>query len=258
METQTSSRSTIDNRAKISALKDQLQKHPIASAVSIVAANFIFTLLILLLTKAYFPGLDAAFVGITAQTGLLILVLSGLGWWQEAGYNRIREWHNLNLLWLPALVILVPPFLLGIHPMQPGTLLYLLAGYLLTGITEEGIFRGLILRVLKPIGPTRAVIISAVLFGLSHLVNLLTRSNPLIVVAQCIGAFCDGAAFAAIRLKTNTLWPLILLHMLHDLLLKFTRLPAIPLDVAQVTILMIYGFYILQNTKAAPMTAARH
>jgi hypothetical protein len=82
------------------------------------------------------------------------------------------------------------------------------------------------------------------------------RSTPAIVLAQSVGAFCDGAGFAAIRLRTNTIWPLIILHMLHDLLLKFTRLPAIPLGVVQVTILMIYGFYILRTTKPAPTLSA--
>jgi hypothetical protein len=44
--------------------------------------------------------------------------------------------------------------------------------------------------------------------------------------------------------------------MLHDLLLKLTHLPAIPLDVAQVTILMIYGFYLLRSSKTGEAASA--
>jgi membrane protease YdiL (CAAX protease family) len=99
----------------------------------------------------------------------------------------------------------------------------------------------------------RAAVISAVLFGLMHLVNLFIRSNPAIVLAQCVGAFVDGVGFAALRIRTKTIWPLVLLHMLHDLLLQYTRLPAIPLDVAQVTILMFYGFYLMRQPKKGSM-----
>jgi hypothetical protein len=34
---------------------------------------------------------------------------------------------------------------------------------------------------------------------------------------------------------------------LHDLALKYTNFPAIPLDVVQVTLLMIYGIYLLRR-----------
>lgn len=233
-------------------IKAQFRKHPTASAVGIWVAFFVFTILVVLLTRNFFPESNIGLLGIALQTVALVAVLSALGWWRTVGYNHPREWRDLRLLWLPAVVILIPPLILGANSIDGGTLMVLLLGYLLTGITEEGIFRGLILHVLEPTGARRAAVISAVLFGAMHLVNLLIRANPAIVLAQCVGAFCDGVGFAALRIRTNTLWPLIGLHMLHDLLLKFTRLPVIPLDVAQVTVLMIYGFYLLRKRKTEP------
>ena len=56
-----------------------------------------------------------------------------------------------------------------------------------------------------------------------------------------------GIGLAAIRLRTNTIWFVVILHGLHDLLLKFTNFPAIPLDVVQVTLTMIYGIYLLRT-----------
>jgi len=50
-----------------------------------------------------------------------------------------------------------------------------------------------------------------------------------------------------IRLRTNTIWFPVILHRLHDLALKYTNFPAIPLDVVQVTLLMIYGIYLLRG-----------
>jgi hypothetical protein len=37
------------------------------------------------------------------------------------------------------------------------------------------------------------------------------------------------------------------MHGLHDLALKYTNFPDIPLDVVQVTLLMIYGIYLLRG-----------
>jgi membrane protease YdiL (CAAX protease family) len=133
--------------------------------------------------------------------------------------------------------------------MDSGTLGFLTIGYLLTGFREETLYRGIILRVLLPKGTLRAALISAVLFGLAHFSNLLVRSNPAIVAAQAVGAFCDGFGFAALRLRTNTIWFLIVLHAIHDLLLQLTNLPAIPLDVAQVTVLLFIGIYLLRKHK---------
>lgn len=107
---------------------------------------------------------------------------------------------------------------------------------------------GIVLCVLKPTGTTRSVVISAVLFGLIQIGNLLYR-NLMIVFAQMSGAFVHSIGLGAIRLRTNTIWFPVILHGLHDLALKYTNFPAIPLDVAQVTLLMIYGIYLLRMWK---------
>ena len=62
-----------------------------------------------------------------------------------------------------------------------------------------------------------------------------------------IGAFVQGIGLSAIRLRTNTIWFPVVLHGLHDLALKYTNFPAIPLDVVQVTLLMVYGVYLLKG-----------
>jgi hypothetical protein len=51
------------------------------------------------------------------------------------------------------------------------------------------------------------------------------------------------------RLRTNTIWFAVVLHGLHDLALKYTNFPVIPLDVVEVALLMIYGVYLLRGWK---------
>ena len=139
----------------------------------------------------------------------------------------------------------VLPFLKGFAPSDWSTFLYLLVDTL-TGFMEEGLMRGIVMRVLKPAGATRSVVISALLFGLMHIGNLLYR-NPFIVLAQMVGAFVHGIGLGAIRLRSNTIWFVVFLHGAHDLVLKYTNFPAIPLDEIQVTLLMLYGIYLLRD-----------
>jgi membrane protease YdiL (CAAX protease family) len=171
-----------------------------------------------------------------------------LGWWKAAGFNLPTEWRDSRLMIVPFVIVLGLPFLMGFKPSDMGTFVYLVIGYALTGFMEEGLMRGIVMRVLKPTGTTRSVVISALLFGLMHIGNLLYR-NPIIVFAQMIGAFVHGIGLGAIRLRTNTIWFPVILHGLHDLALKYTNFPVIPLDVVQVTFLMLYGIYLLRGWK---------
>ncbi len=74
--------------------------------------------------------------------------------------------------------------------------------------------------------------------------------NPFIVLAQIVGVICFGVAYAALRVRTNTIWFLMLLHGLHDLTLKLTAFLAIPLDVVQDVILLGYGLYQMRDRRA--------
>ncbi|MBE0699256.1 MAG: hypothetical protein IH586_20225 [Anaerolineaceae bacterium] len=59
-----------------------------------------------------------------------------------------------------------------------------------------------------------------------------------------------GIGLGAIRLRTNTIWFAVIRHGgLHDLALKYANFPPIPLDVVQVTLLILYGIYLLRSWK---------
>ena len=122
------------------------------------------------------------------------------------------------------------PLVGGVSIPAGGTLAILVAGYALTGFAEEAFARGVPLRVLAPRGALGAVLAYSLLFGVMHLSNVLFRSSPALVAAQAVGAACFGVGYAALRLRTNTLWP---------------RLPAIPFFVTQDVILLAYGLYLV-------------
>jgi uncharacterized protein len=245
MQTQISVPSSKSSRTTLQAFFEQ---RPVLSAVLIFTAFVIVSALCGISAKALFPQYQPEFIATIALSVVIAIALSALGWWKVSGFNFPTEWRDSRLMIVPFVIVLGLPFLMGIKTTDVKTFVYLLIGYALTGFMEEGLMRGIVLRVLKPTGTTRSVVISSLLFGLIHIGNLLYR-NPIIVFAQMIGAFVHGIGLSAIRLRTNTIWFPVVLHGLHDLALKYTNFPAIPLDVVQVTLLMIYGIYLLRGWK---------
>ena len=74
-------------------------------------------------------------------------------------------------------------------------------------ITEELLFRGLLLRSMAPFGKKFAIVVSAVLFGLYH-------GNPI----QTPYAFAVGLILGYVALEYNVIWAMVL-HMMNNLLL---------------------------------------
>ena len=234
MQTQANVSVQSPNQGMRAATQSFFERHPVLSAVVIFLIYLPTATLFGFAAKALFPQSQPDFIALIGLSVVVALTLSTLGWWKEAGFNFPTEWRDSRLMIIPFLVVLGLPFLKGIKTTDAGTLVYLVFGYALTGFMEEGLMRGIVLRVLKPTGTTRSVVISSLLFGLMHIGNLLYR-NPFIVFAQMIGAFVHGIGLSAIRLRTNTIWVPVILHGLHDLALKYTNFPAIPLDVVQVS-----------------------
>lgn len=107
--------------------------------------------------------------------------------------------------------LLLPFEAAGSDPLPtsvPGFLLYLLQLAVLPPLLEEGLFRGLMLRMLLPaVGKTPAVLVSALVFGLMHL-------NP----AQSIFAFAFGCLAGFAFVQTGSIWFGVLLHYTNNLL----------------------------------------
>jgi uncharacterized protein len=222
-------------------------RRPVISAVVLFLAYVAIASVTGVIAKAFgAQGMSAAFIALCGLTVLVAGVLTGLRWWRVAGFNSSSEWRELDLPWVPAVLFVLLPVVVGLHALPPSTAAILVVAYALTGFTEEGWYRGVILRVLGPLGPGRAVVLSAVFFGAAHLGNVLFRSNPFLVFAQAVGAFSEGVGLGALRLRTNTIWPLIVFHFFEDLLLRFTRLPPIPLNIFQSVVMLVYGIYLLR------------
>ena len=93
---------------------------------------------------------------------------------------------------------------------------------LLTGFIEEMIFRGFLFRFLLKKDPAPvAITISAVTFGIGHIVNLFTGQTSLETVIQVFYAIAWGFIFTVVFYKSGSLLICIIAHSLNNAFSKF-------------------------------------
>lgn len=140
---------------------------------------------------------------------------------------------------------------------------------LLIGIFEEVIIRGVILNnMLNKWGYTKAgmiksVILSSLIFGLCHLVNLIGHPSLIITtLTQVMYSFLIGVLFASIYLRCKNIWAVIILHAIFDWFWRVSDIyhiianPVTPVDISValgLTISMLcipfalVGFFLLRK-----------
>ncbi len=169
-------------------------------------------------------GQPASLVALVGMSLVPTVVLLWLGWWRDAGFGPPRTWRSLHLLWLPALYavaqfVVEPPRDLS----AVGLIAFRVPENLLVGFFEEALCRAVLLYALLRIwqdrrgGAFAAALVSSLVFGVMHLQNWLIGEQPLAgTLVQITFATSLGIGFAGVLLRTNALWPLVLIHGLID------------------------------------------
>jgi hypothetical protein len=182
------------------------------------------------------------------QIGLIILltaIVALLVWWRQVGFSRhIRG--SLKFILIPLALtglILATGIVTNarsgmgfLGARSTRDLLQVVLVSLMVGYTEELMFRGILFHgATARFKPLLGAIISSLVFGLFHFINLLGGQGLSWTVSQAIHAASDGFMYAAIRLITGSLWPTMLLHGLWDLAISsaHTGMQASGGDVAQ-------------------------
>jgi membrane protease YdiL (CAAX protease family) len=212
-------------------------------------------------TVAHFLRLSNLGLYGIAQVGLTIAaasILVAMGWWWVVGFRRPHDWSDLRYFivpFLPLVINLIP----GVEVTSLRHLGVVLAITLMVGFVEEVFFRGLMLNALKARGLWRAAVITALLFGLTHAMNVLAGKSVSDDIAQIFYATAIGFAFAALALKKDILWPLVIAHFLTDFanLIQrpgFTYPPgwtlAITLGIG--IVFTAYGVFVMLRVSEAP------
>lgn len=169
-------------------------------------------------TIAHFAGLSNLGLYGLANLALAVLVaaaLTRLGWWVGVGFRRPARTSDL-WYFVPPFVPVLVNFVPEIEIPEAGVLLQVLAITLAVGFVEEGVFRGLMLHALEPRGVWKAAIITSLVFGVTHSMNLMVGRSVAETAAQVLYAVAIGFAFAALVLRTGLIWPLVLAHFVID------------------------------------------
>ncbi|GAA5028006.1 hypothetical protein GCM10023258_23190 [Terrabacter aeriphilus] len=217
------------------------------AGLAVLAGTLAITVVGGLLTKLFMreaSGMLRALVVVAVLTVVAVAVRPHYGSWRDLGVTPWTPSSGSGLL-LVALSLAVSPLAFGVQTLEPKVWLLLLAGYLLTGFTEELVWRGMAWRVLTLLGPARGPLVGSALFGLAHLGNVLYRDSVVLVAAQVWGAFCFGLGYAALRRRTGTIVPLMGLHLLTDLCAAVSSGPSLALLVGQDVVLLTLGVVLL-------------
>lgn len=154
---------------------------------------------------------------LVATTAVLLLVSILLGSRVAVGLTLPTTLRGARY-GLYAALIVVTPFLLFASSREllgGGSFLLLVFNTLLVGLSEELLYRGILLGSLMRFGLSRAVTLSALLFAAIHLLNTSIQGEP--NWSQFLFAALISIPFSALRLRTGSLLLPVLLHTAIDL-----------------------------------------
>lgn len=91
------------------------------------------------------------------------------------------------------------------------------------GVSEETIFRAVPASIMMKNNPSRkrmwmTVVITAAVFGLVHMSNVVSGAALSGAIVQSVNAACMGLLFAAIYLRSGNILLTMVLHTLHDVI----------------------------------------
>ncbi|MDD3241796.1 MAG: CPBP family intramembrane metalloprotease [Bacilli bacterium] len=205
-------------------------------------------------------------IGILVRTiGLIITIIIIKKVKIKLNYNIKINKSDLIISWLFFIYIFFNIELIDFSKVEVLSIFLMIIDALFVGFFEEFLFRGLILNLcIKEFNKSKIIIpilISSLLFGLIHFLNL-TTNDITIVTYQVLYATIIGISFSSLLVRTNynILW-CSLLHGLYDIGSGFTDL--IPknnivstIDFSSILIgiltfvpLLIYSIYLVRKEK---------
>ena len=171
----------------------------------------------------------------------------------------------MRLLWFPAIYLVffaLLPAVLGLPPA--GMLFFIALNVMLVALSEEWMFRGVLFQGLRSrVAMWPAILITSLLFGVVHVLNVIATGQLLEAAVQAVAAFLSGMVLIALLIRTGSIWVPIVYHALWDFGTFVTSATsdktAAPIDFAQgwtwaLPILVVlpnflYALYLLRNVR---------
>ena len=217
----------------------------------------VYVVLIAPLRGRFGDGSLQMLLGLVAISAALLAVIRLLGIQKELGMTRWLQ-NGKALLWLLPMWVLSTGNLWGGVSLRYDAITSVMAvlSFLLVGVAEEIIFRGFLFNGMRKTGRlTVAIVVSAITFGMGHMVNLLTGHATAETLVQMIFAVGWGFLFTFAYLKGGSLLPCIAIHGLIDAFSVFARDNAAAdwaYIIATVVIAVIYCLYLKKQPTPEP------
>ena len=202
-------------------------------------------------------GAESAFVRGSVIWCLVIITLTYFGIrygsLSGVGFRKPKQGSARKLLYfIPLFVVALLHFVTGLSLSRGvGLIVAYLYFSLSVGVAEEIYFRGIICNMWLEKGLMKAMLVSSILFGLCHLLNLVTGSNLSKTIPQICFALAYGLVFAMIFYVGKSVIVCMLLHAFHDLCSFIsgsgTKQLNIILGAVQFMILVAYFIYLYRN-----------
>ena len=217
----------------------------------------IYVVLVAPLRGSYGDDSLQMLLGLVAVSAALLAVIRLLGIEKELGMTRWLQ-NGKALLWLLPMWVLSTGNLwggVGLRYAGINTLMAVLS-FLLGGVVEEIVFRGFLFNGMRRTGKLPvAVVVSALTFGMGHIVNLLTGHATMETLVQVLFAVAWGFLFTFAYLKGGSLLPCIAIHGLIDAFSVFSR-DSLVADwayiVATVAVAVVYCLYLKKQPTPEP------
>ncbi|MBR0357653.1 MAG: CPBP family intramembrane metalloprotease [Clostridia bacterium] len=230
------------------------ENKPVLFAVLWIVA---YVVLMAPLRGSYGDGSLQMLLGLVAISGAMLSVIRLLGIEKELGMTRWLQ-NGKKLFWLLPMWVLSTGNLWGGAGLRYDGITTVMAvlSFLLVGVAEEIVFRGFLFNGMKKTGSlTVAIVVSAITFGMGHIVNLLTGHATAETLVQMVFAVAWGFLLTFAYLKGGSLLPCIVIHGLIDAFSVFARDNEVAhwaYVIATVAVAVVYCLYLRKQPTPEP------
>lgn len=200
-------------------------------------------------------------IGLIVISALMLLFVLKNGLAEKYGLSGWAK-NNRAMLWfLPLWIITTLNLWAGVTPRfsMPGQL-FVIVSMAFVGFAEELIFRGFLFKaMLKNGSVVTAVIVSAVTFGVGHIINLFTGHELAETLMQVVFAVAYGFLVTLAFYKGGSLIPCILSHSLFDIFAQFVPENVSPLlnwtgHGVMIILTGLYCLYLVKHVETPPIS----
>ena len=198
-------------------MKKLYEKKPILFAVLWIV---IYCAVTIPIRGSFGDGSIWSLAGLTLIAAAIAAVCTAIPLWKHLGVAARPRNVRACLFFIPMWILATGNAWDGFSPRYSGaSMWYAVGSMILVGFVEEMIFRGFLFRaMLEKDGPKPAVIVSALTFGIGHIVNLLAGLDIVKNLFMIVFAVAWGFVFTMVYYKCGSLLPCIIAHAAVDVI----------------------------------------